>query len=63
MKVEITALAFVLLHRFAFADVDYMSRCPEYNPQNELDIELVSLKEFLFFHRHVVGTKNIFMLK
>ncbi|XP_070504531.1 uncharacterized protein [Chironomus tepperi] len=42
MKVEITALAFVLLHRFAFADVDYMSRCPDYNPQKELDIELTS---------------------
>lgn len=56
MKVEITALAFVLLHRFAFADVDYMSRCPEYNPQNELDIELVSLKVFLLLHRHVAGT-------
>lgn len=55
MKVEITAIAFVFLHHFVFAD-DYLSRCPEYNPQNELDIELVSSKEFLFF-TIVIGRK------
>lgn len=43
MKAELTALAFVILHRIVFADSEYLHRCPEYNPQNELDIELVSL--------------------
>ncbi|KAG5680025.1 hypothetical protein PVAND_009558 [Polypedilum vanderplanki] len=42
MKVEFQALFLVLFYRVVLADVDYLSRCPEYNPQNELDIELIS---------------------
>ena len=43
MKLEFTALAFVILHRLVIAhDFNHLSRCPEYNPQNELDIDLVS---------------------
>jgi hypothetical protein len=50
MKVKIQALFFVLLYRTVFADVDYLSRCPEYNPQNELDIELVSTDSLKLLH-------------
>lgn len=43
MKLEITAFVFVILHRLVIAhDFNHLSRCPEYNPQNELDIDLVS---------------------
>lgn len=52
MKLEIAALAFVILHRYVVAH-DYYSRCPEYNPQNELDIDLVRSKQFIHIrHTH-----------
>jgi hypothetical protein len=45
MKLEVgTALTFVILHHFVIAhDYNHLSKCPEYNPQNELDIDLVRM--------------------
>lgn len=46
MKLELsTALTFVILHHFVIAhDYNHLNKCPEYNPQNELDIDLVRRK-------------------
>lgn len=43
MKIELgAALAFVILHHFVVAhDYNHLGKCPEYNPQNELDVDLV----------------------
>lgn len=41
-KVEFSAFVLVMLQHFVLSDTDFYNKCPEFNPQNELDIELVS---------------------
>lgn len=41
-KIEITALILVIFHHSTTADNEFFNKCPEFNPQNELDIDLVS---------------------
>lgn len=41
-KVEFSAFVLVMLQHFVLSDVEFFNKCPEFNPQNELDIELVS---------------------
>lgn len=40
-KVEASVLLLVTLQHFARSE-EFFNKCPEFNPQNELDIELVS---------------------
>jgi hypothetical protein len=44
-KVEIFTLLFVsaILEKFALSN-EFSTKCPEFNPQNELDIELVKIE-------------------
>ena len=41
IKVELSAVLLVTLQQFVFSD-EFSNKCPEFNPQNELDIDLVS---------------------
>lgn len=51
MKLGIAFFIFAILHRRTVIAYDYnhLHRCPEYNPQNELDIDLVREGQS-FFH-------------
>lgn len=40
-KVDLSVVLVVLLQHLVSADNDFFNKCPEFNPQNELDIELV----------------------
>lgn len=42
-KFQLSALIVAIFQRCVYSDVDfYANKCSEYNPQNELDIELVN---------------------
>lgn len=40
-KVDLSVVLVVLLQHLVSADNEFFNKCPEFNPQNELDIELV----------------------
>lgn len=41
-KLELSTLVLAILANLVLSDVDFHNnKCPEYNPQNELDMELV----------------------
>lgn len=40
-KVDLSVVLVVLLQHLVTADNEFFNKCPEFNPQNELDIELV----------------------
>lgn len=52
-KVEFTAFLLVIFQHFVLSTNEYNNKCPEFNPQNELDIELVS-EAFEVFSPHAL---------
>lgn len=47
-KVDLSVVLVVLLQHLVSADNEFFNKCPEFNPQNELDIELVRNSPFEF---------------
>lgn len=41
-KFGLSALFLAIFNHSAMTDNEFSNKCPEFNPQNELDIELVS---------------------
>ena len=44
VAIQFSALYLAIFYSFVFSADDFSNKCPEFNPQNELDIDLVSLK-------------------
>lgn len=42
VKVEALVVILTSLQHFVLSDSEFINKCPEFNPQNELDIDLVS---------------------
>ena len=48
VKIQFSAFFLAILQNFVLSDNEFYNKCPEFNPQNELDIELVSFKSSRF---------------